>query len=150
VLDFRRNRKVPNYLGSQQQLRWLLLVGMAGIVGFLVFQSGGRLHLFAPHAEDAPWAMLEPPAQKRNDADAGPGDNKVDAGAPADRGRLFPGVRADYLSAVRDDQVAMRGFTCSPSSTRPTSANWKPLQSVGSDSCNSTSNPAPIAGGWFV
>lgn len=107
VLDFRRNSKVPNYLGSQHQRRWLLFLAVGGVVAILAFQSGTLSQfLFGPGArDDGLVAMHEPPAR---DAVVSGNEASRDAAelpAPADRDEYFPGVRKDYLSAVRDDTV---------------------------------------------
>jgi hypothetical protein len=98
VLDFRRNSNVPNYLGSKEQRRWLLLLALAGIIAILVFRSGAVApRWFAPAALDD---GLDTESAARDDQ--GP---RAGRGAPGEGNAFFPGVRADYLSEVRDDEV---------------------------------------------
>jgi hypothetical protein len=99
VLDFRRNSNVPNYLGSSQQRRWLVLLAVGGVLAILLFRSDGII----------PWLLPMPPDDRLNATHQRPerGEPDADAGPPttAARGAFFPGVRQDYLSEVRDDEV---------------------------------------------
>jgi hypothetical protein len=107
VLDFRRHSNVPNYLGSQQQRRWLLLFALAGVAAIIVFRSGGSLPIswLAPHGGDDGLNVTHvPPEREAEPGDKGPGA-QTGPPIPSDRSAFFPGVRKDYLSEVRDDQV---------------------------------------------
>ena len=110
VFDFRRNRTIPNYLGSKEQRRLLMTLALVGVLAILIFQardlgSGswfassrpvGGLELASQSTAGHPAAKSDPPGL--------PAD-KNGSPAPTDRQVLFPGVRPDYLDTVEDDTV---------------------------------------------
>lgn len=116
VLDFRRNRRVPNYLGSKQQRRLLVLVALVGVVAILVFQMGDPRQARWLAWNDPPGGVGDPPDRPRevvtsaHDRESPAADDvgesaEKESVVPADRDALFPGVRSDYLSDVEDDTV---------------------------------------------
>jgi len=110
VFDFRRNSNVPNYLGSKQQRRLLMILALVGVLAIAVFQARdlGRRSWFA---STGPGGSAESAGQSAAGLAAAASDAARSAsgedGSPAPQGRapLFPGVRADYLSTVEDDTV---------------------------------------------
>ena len=110
VFDFRRNSKVPNYLGSKEQRRLLVILALVGVLAILMFQARdlGRGSWFA---SSGPAGGVELAGQSAagetaatNDPPGSPADENGFP-APTDRQALFPGVRPDYLTTVEDDTV---------------------------------------------
>ena len=105
MLDFRRNRNVPNYLGANQQRRLLVLMGLAALVAILVFRSGDLRLVWRAWFEPADGPD---PIALRRAGGVAPGDGN-DEGPLGKRNALFPGVREDYLKEVQDDTVFRAG-----------------------------------------
>ncbi len=124
MLDFRRRHRAPNYLGSGLERRLLSLVAASGLVVLLILGAGDPRHwrwLLPDARHDARQQRVERVAEpmvvasdKQRASAPAPDDDL--AGAPPagaadvqatsrDVGRFFPGVRGDYLGAVRDDTV---------------------------------------------
>jgi hypothetical protein len=110
VFDFRRNSKVPNYLGSKQQRRLLVILALVGVLAIGVFQARdlGRGSWFASTgpgggAESAGQSAAGLAAATNNPP--GSATDEDGSSAPQGEATLFPGVRPDYLSTVKDDTV---------------------------------------------
>lgn len=110
VLDFRRHSNVPNPLGAKQQRRVLVLLGLAALVTLLVVQAGDRRKgrwfagIVSADGEKRTTRAVEVESAAAKDRQPPVNDDERDR-APIDRNALFPGVRRDYLSEVRDDEV---------------------------------------------
>ncbi len=112
MLDFRRHRRALKHPGPALERRILaLLVGM-GLVVLLIVGAGnpGNWRWIVPDRPPAagqqrvagePGRVVIAAAGPR--PDDGPTDEPQDAVAEVVEERLFSGVRADYLNAVRDD-----------------------------------------------
>ena len=121
MLDFRRHHRKASYLGSAEQRRLLVLVGLSTLVLVLISKAGNPTH-WRWIAWDAPNEPRAESSKVRSDVVALPAErdsNEVPPIEPAEEPsgheqpepattggeRMFPGVRRDYLEAVRDDTV---------------------------------------------
>ena len=114
MLDFRRHRKTPDYIGSSEQRRLLVLLALSGVVLLLVFKApdpaNWRWLAWDERAVDGQLPLEDRPAP--NVAPAKPtahGDTIAPLQPPASSlqpvAQLYPGVREDYLAEIRDDTV---------------------------------------------
>jgi hypothetical protein len=119
MLDFRRHKRTTGYLGWGVERRLLVLLVGSGLVVLLIVGAGnpsnwrwigrdakqatapGRV---ADHEQPVVGAARGTPADDTSraaDHDQRPARDAI----RDDDDRLFPGVRTDYLAAVRDDTV---------------------------------------------
>jgi hypothetical protein len=110
VFDFRRNSQVPNYLGSKQQRRLLVILALVGVLAILLFQARdlGRGSWFASTGPAGGAESAGQPAAGNKAATNSPAGSAADedgSSAPQGHRTLFPGVRGDYLGTVEDDTV---------------------------------------------
>ncbi|REK15928.1 MAG: hypothetical protein DWQ37_08945 [Planctomycetota bacterium] len=101
MLDFRQRTNVPNYLGPRLQRRLLVYLAAAAVLAV-----GG---LWATNPQRFAWISSEPPRGAVDQRTARVGATIVHEDVQeAGRRPLFPGVREDCLSEVRDG-TAHRG-----------------------------------------